>query len=129
MAHIPLTTPHAIRRSRVPHTLMTAAAILALSGAVAYAADKALVASPWWTGPEGRVSSPLAAPAVSAPKDAIITLSLVDDAGTRTTIVCLAPPDRIKADVLVIAAEDMAGVVANLCKPSTDVVVQPGFPY
>ena len=53
----------------------------------------------------------------------------VDGADKRLNVVCLTTQDRVSADVLAINPQDMAAVVANICKPPTEAVQQLGNPF
>jgi hypothetical protein len=103
--------------------------VLALAATVAYAADRAIVASPLEAQPGAAATSAARVSDASAPIGSTVTLSSVDVEGTRTTIVCLTSPDRVKADVVAIEPEDVATVATNLCRPFPEMIIRPGDPY
>jgi hypothetical protein len=102
--------------------------VLILLLTIALAAERALASSSWFADAAQQVGQvpTLATPSTSA--DTAVMLSSVDGAGKRLNVVCLTTQDRVSADVLAINPEDMAAVVANLCKPPTEAVMQPGIP-
>jgi hypothetical protein len=84
---------------------------------VAYIAGQALVASPSWAQAAPEAERTTGAASNSTSTDIVLMLSSVDSAGTPMSVVCISTRNRVAADVLVVSPQDMATVVAHLCKP------------
>ena len=115
---------HSLNRSR-PRSIrwmLPWTCVLALSATVACAGDKAILSGSPGAPPGGAATSISAVPTESAMIGGTLTLSSVDGDGTRATLVCLR-----SADVLAIKATDIgATAVANLCRPSTEIIIRRG---
>ena len=110
-------------RSSLPLTCL-----LILSLTIASAAERALASSSWFADAAQQVGQVPTLANASTSAGTVVMLSSVDGAGKRLNIVCLTTQDRVSADVLAINSEDMAAVVANLCTPPNEAVLQPGIP-
>jgi hypothetical protein len=97
--------------------LLPWACVLVLSMIVAYIAGQALVASPSWAQAAQEAERTTGAASNSTSTDIVLMLSSVDSAGTPMSVVCISTRNRVAADVLVVSPQDMATVVAHLCKP------------
>ncbi len=101
--------------------------VLILSLTIALAAERAFASSSWFADAAQQVGQVPTFANASTSRDTVVTLSSVDAEGTRTSVVCLTTEDRVSVDVLAINPEDMAAVVANLCTPPNEAVLQPGI--
>ena len=102
--------------------------VLILSLTIALAAERAFASSSWFADAAQQVGRVPTLANASTSAGTVVMLSSVDGARKRLNVVCLTTQDRVSADVLAIYSEDMAAVVANLCTPPNEAVLQPGIP-